>query len=67
MKADKIVNGKPEYMGALDCSYAGATHVLTCAMEKGTWKYTVEADKMTGTLHLTDGTLYRRVNVRKEH
>lgn len=65
-KADKIVNGKQENMGTLDCTFAYDTHVMTCDMPgKGVWSLTVQGDVMTGTLKLSDGTLFRKVTVKR--
>lgn len=63
-KADKIVDGKRQWMGDLDCTFANAT--LTCEVPKGTWSFTVQDNTMTGTLKLADGTLFRKVNVRRQ-
>lgn len=65
-KADKIVNGEQQNMGTLECTYASSTHVVTCDMpDKGTWKLQVSGDEMKGTLTLTDGTLFRKVDVKR--
>jgi hypothetical protein len=63
-KADKIVNGEQQNMGSLDCTFAAS--VLTCDMPgKGVWSLTVRGDTMTGTLKLSDGTLFRKVSVKR--
>lgn len=63
-KADKIVNGQQENMGTLDCTFAAS--VLTCDISgKGVWSLTVRGDAMTGTLKLSDGTLFRKVSVKR--
>ena len=65
-KADKIVNGEQQNMGTLDCTYAAASRTMTCDMPgKGVWSLTVEGDAMTGTLRLSDGTLFRKVSVKR--
>ncbi|WP_263417469.1 hypothetical protein [Terriglobus albidus] len=63
-KADKIVSGKRETMGVLDCSYGDKT--LVCHFEKGTWTFHVDGARMTGTLRLVDGRLFRTVDVKRE-
>ncbi len=70
MRADKIVNGKPEEMGALDCKYDSAKSALTCEFTvngtHGVFEYTIEGDEMEGTLKiLPAGTLGRRIKVKK--
>ena len=70
MRADKIVNGRPEEMGALDCKYDSAKSTLTCEFTvngtHGVFEYTVVGDEMEGTLKiLPAGTLGRRIKVKK--
>lgn len=63
-KADKIVNGERQNMGTLDCTFAAS--VLTCDIPgKGVWSLTVRGDSMTGTLKLSDGTLFRKVAAKR--
>jgi hypothetical protein len=64
MSADKVVNGERQNMGDLECSYNGKT--LSCPFAKGVWAFDVSGTKMTGTLKLTDGTLFRKVDVKKK-
>jgi hypothetical protein len=56
---DKVVDGKRLNMGELPCSYESP--VLKCTHARGNWEFAVEGKKMTGTLRLTDGTIYRRI------
>jgi len=70
MRADKIVNGKPEEMGVLDCAFDAPKSTLTCEFTvngtHGVFEYTIKGDEMDGTLKiLPAGTLGRRINVRK--
>jgi hypothetical protein len=70
MRADKIVNGKPEDMGALDCKYDSAKSALTCEFTingtHGVFEYEVRGDEMEGTLKiLPAGTLGRKIKVKK--
>ena len=63
MNADKIVNGAREFMGTLDC-YWKAPATVSCPMPgRGLWEFTLHGDTLTGTLVLSDGRLYRRVEV----
>jgi hypothetical protein len=69
--ADKIVNGKPESMGALDFKYDREKQTLTCDFTRGTthglWEFTISGTTMEGTLvTLPDKTVARRVKVKKE-
>jgi hypothetical protein len=68
--ADKIVNGKPENMGALDCKHDASKSTLTCEFTvngtHGVFEFTINGDEMEGTLRiLPAGTLGRRINVKK--
>jgi hypothetical protein len=38
---------------------------LVCQIPKGEWRFHVNGKKITGTINLTDGTVYRRVAVTK--
>jgi hypothetical protein len=63
--ADKIVNGQPEFMGALSCIYTASKSELYCDTA-GDWRFTITGVKMVGTLTLKDGTLYRKVDVSRK-
>ena len=65
INADKIVAGQPERMGQFDCKFDAKASVITCSMPKGEWRFTVTGSKMSGTLRLSDGTLYRNVAVQR--
>ena len=65
MKLDKIVNGKPVTMGVMDCSYSSAKQSLTCEFPRGVMRFTVSDNKMEGTMTLPDGTLWRKITLRK--
>lgn len=68
--ADKVVEGKPEEMGVLDCKYDGEKSTLTCEFTvngtHGVFEYAIDDDEMDGTLRLLPaGTPGRRIKVRK--
>ena len=65
-KADKIVNGEQQNMGTLDCSYSADSRTMTCDIPgRAVWSLTVSGDVMTGTLKRSDGTLFRKVSVKR--
>jgi len=66
INADKIVDGKPEFMGTLDCIFDKEHSVITCPMSQGLWEFTVNGLTMNGTLKLPDGKLYRKISVKKK-
>ena len=63
--ADKVVDGKEDFMGALQCTFTAEKSELYCDTA-GDWRFTVKGNSMTGTLNLKDGTLYRKVSVKKK-
>jgi hypothetical protein len=64
-KLDKIVDGKPVTMGTTECSYDAAKRALTCEFPRGVFRFSIQANKMTGTMNLTDGTLWRKIALSK--
>ncbi len=64
--ADKVVNGQQEFMGDLHCKYDQAKSYLRCE-KPDLWEFTIAGDKMTGTLKLDDGTLYRKIAVQRKN
>jgi hypothetical protein len=62
--ADKLVDGKEDFMGTLQCVFTRDKSELYCDTA-GDWRFTVAGDTMTGTLHLRNGTLYRKVSVKR--
>jgi hypothetical protein len=56
LSADKIVNGKPEFMGEFDFVYDAEKKTLTAEFKiprtggKGVWLFNVDGDKIDGTL-----------------
>lgn len=65
MKLDKIVDGKPVTMGTTECRDDSAKRTLTCEFPRGVFRFTIQANKMAGTMNLTDGTLWRKISLSK--
>ena len=65
MKLDKIVDGKPVTMGRVECSYDSGKRALTCEFPRGVFRLAIQANKMAGTMNLTDGTLWRKITLTK--
>ena len=65
--ADKIVDGKALNMGELDCTVDVSGSAIECPVPngKGTFRYQIHGRALSGTLTLTDGTLFRRVTATK--
>lgn len=66
IQADKVVNGQPEDMGTLDCTFEKAASQITCLMKNGKWEFLVIGNTMKGTLNLPDGRLYRNISLKKD-
>jgi hypothetical protein len=68
--ADKIVNGKAEFMGTVSCVYHADESLLSCTIvdfqQPNLWEFHISGEAMTGTLVLgPDKKLYRRVSLRR--
>ena len=70
--ADKIVDGKPDYMGTFECDYDAVKQTLTSEFTiprtggKGVWLFKIDGDKMDGTLTVfPENEIGRRVKVTK--
>lgn len=61
LDARKIVHGEEQEMGVLNCEFKPASGQLTCAMPRGTWRFQVRNDSITGELRLPDNTKFRDV------
>lgn len=69
LDAYKVIEGNPEFIGTLACSYESKAGALSCTSstkEKDDWEFHLIGDTMAGRLMLDGGkTLYRRVSLRK--
>jgi hypothetical protein len=65
MKLDKIVDGKPVTMGTVECSYDSAKQTLSCEFARGAFRFTIQGNKMEGSMTLTDGSLWRKISLKK--
>jgi hypothetical protein len=65
MKLDKIVDGKPVTMGTQECNYDSTKKSLVCEFPRGVMRFTIQGDRMEGTMTLTDATLWRKITLKK--
>jgi hypothetical protein len=69
LDAYKVVEGKQELMGTLDCLYR-AGEILTCtsnSAKKDYWEFRIMRDRLIGSLVIGEPrTLYRRIAARKK-
>ena len=63
VSADKIVDGAPVNMGTLEFRSEGDD--LICEYPQGVWRIKIEGGKIDGTLTRSDGSVFRRVKLRK--
>ena len=70
--ADKIVNGKPDFMGNIECVYDAEKQTLRSEFKiprtggTGVWLFTIKGDEMDGTLTvMPENEVGRRVKVKK--
>lgn len=65
LDAYRVVEGAPEFIATLACSYQSKAGALSCTSstkEKDDWEFHVMGDTMSGRLLIDDGkTVYRRV------
>jgi hypothetical protein len=66
LQADKIVNGQPEEMGAMECSYAPEKHAVTCSTPRLVLHLTLKGKSLDGTMNLSDGTVWRNITLKKD-
>ncbi len=63
--AYKMVDGTPDFMGTIACSYESKTAALSCTSsnkDDNDWEFHITGDMMAGRLLIDHGkTLYRRV------
>lgn len=71
--ADKIVDGKPDFMGEFDMTYDAAKQTLTSEFTiprtggKGVWLFHFDGDKMDGTLTVfPENEVGRKIKVTRE-
>ena len=66
IRADKIVEGKAVTMGSGPWQYDRSRHTLQWKLPRQTWLLTIDGNKITGTLTMQDGTVFRRMALSRE-
>jgi hypothetical protein len=64
IKADKIVDGKPQFMGDIACSFEPTRQQLRCPMGQGEWRFRWDGRQLVGVLYDPDGP-FRVIRVDK--
>jgi hypothetical protein len=57
IKADKIVDGKPQFMGDIACTFEATRQQLLCPMGTSTWRFRWDGAQLVGTLYDADGPM----------
>lgn len=66
MQGDRIVDGRPVNMGTADCVYVPDKRALTCDLPAGSIHLTLKDNRLEGTMHLSDGRLWRNISLKKD-
>jgi hypothetical protein len=66
IKADKIVDGKPVTMGTGEWQYDRTRHTLEWRLPRQVWLLEISGARIEGTLTMADGTVIRRMSLRKD-
>ena len=64
--ASKVVEGKEIVMGTSEWMYDQGKQVLEWEGPQGTFRLTVQGDKLEGSLNNRNGVVYRRIYLEKE-
>ena len=64
IKADKIVDGKPQFMGDLACNFEATRQQLLCPMGDSTWRFRWDGRQLVGVLFDANGP-FRVIHVDK--
>lgn len=65
MRGDKIVNGKPEFMGTLECGFDERAGILHCDFAKGFLNLALSHNRLQGSMYLPDKTRWRDISLTK--
>jgi hypothetical protein len=64
IKADKIVDGKPQFMGDLACNFEATRQQLVCPMGESKWQFRWDGRQLVGVLADDNGP-FRVIRVDK--
>ena len=65
MQADKVVDGKPEYMGDADCRFDSVKKLLRCDFPRGYVELILKDGHLDGAMFLPDKTRWREIKLVK--
>jgi hypothetical protein len=67
IQADKIVNGKAITMGSGEWQHDRAQHTLEWRTRQQVWFLKVSGNRIEGTLTLSDGVVFRKIALERDH
>jgi hypothetical protein len=67
IQADKIVNGKAITMGSGEWQHDRAQHTLEWRTPQQVWFLKVSGNRIEGTLTLSDGVVFRKIALERDH
>jgi hypothetical protein len=66
VRADKIVDGKAITMGSGNWQYDRTRQTIEWRMPQQVWLLRLDADRIQGTLTLADGSVFRKMTLKKD-
>jgi len=66
IRADKIVDGQAITMGSGDWQYDRTRRTIEWRMPQRVWLLHVDGNRIEGSLTLTDGTVFRKMTLKKD-
>lgn len=60
---DKLVGGKYELMGSVDCRFEASRQLLACPASYGDWLFRWDGESLLGSLSVKEDGLFRHVQV----
>ncbi|GAC1657107.1 MAG: hypothetical protein NVS9B15_18380 [Acidobacteriaceae bacterium] len=65
LDADKVVDGRREFMGTLRCTAPSATTLHCHFREDDSWDFDISGEEMKGTLTVQGRGTYRKIEVKR--
>ena len=65
LEANKIVDGKPVTMGTGNCQFDPAKLQIKCPLPSASLIFQISGNEMTGTMTLSNGTVWRKLSLKK--
>lgn len=63
---DKLVSGRYEPMGSVDCRFEAQRQLLACPAPYGDWLFRWDGESLLGSLDAKEGGLFRHIHVSRQ-